>query len=139
MTSQTPHTMIKLLSNDDKIAFMSLYNVLCHVCICLPIILIGYTCSCAVNKILFYSILFYSVKSPTHEKINCNRGTTLDQSIVKLLGFKPVLLAQNLTLNSGTAPSYKNYIFGPIRNPYKNKARNRIKQHNQIQCSRVHN
>ena len=103
MTSQTPHTMIKLLSNDDKIAFMSLYNVLCHVCICLPLILIGYTCSCAVNKILFYSILFYSVKSPTHEKINCNRGTTLDQSIVKLLGFKPVLLAQNLTLNSGTA------------------------------------
>ena len=42
-------------SNDDKITFISLYNVLCHVCICLPLTLIGY--SCAVNKILFYSIL----------------------------------------------------------------------------------
>ena len=41
-------------SNDNKITFMSLYNVLCHVCICLPLTLIGY--SCAVNKILFYSI-----------------------------------------------------------------------------------
>ena len=45
-------------SNDDKITFISLYNVLCHVCICLPLTLIGY--SCAVNKILFYSILFLS-------------------------------------------------------------------------------
>ena len=44
-------------SNDDKITFISLYNVLCHVCICLPLTLIGYCC--AVNKILFYSILFY--------------------------------------------------------------------------------
>ena len=43
-------------SNDDKITFISLYNILCHVCICLPLTLIGY--SCAVNKILFYSILF---------------------------------------------------------------------------------
>ena len=43
--------------NDDKITFISLYNVLCHVCICLPLTLIGY--SCAVNKILLYSILFY--------------------------------------------------------------------------------
>ena len=45
-------------SNDDKITFISLYNVLCHVCICLPLILIGY---CAVNKILFYSVLCSSV------------------------------------------------------------------------------
>ena len=43
-------------SNDDKITFISLYNVLCHVCIYLPLTLIEY---CAVNKILFYSILFY--------------------------------------------------------------------------------
>ena len=27
-------------SNDDKITFMALYNVLCHVCICLPLILL---------------------------------------------------------------------------------------------------
>ena len=46
-------------SNYDKITFISLYNVLCHVCICLPLTLIGY--SCAVNKIIFYSILFYSI------------------------------------------------------------------------------
>ena len=44
-------------SNDDKITFISLYNVLCHVRICLLLTLIGYCC--AVNKILFYSILFY--------------------------------------------------------------------------------
>ena len=44
-------------SNDDKITFISLYNVLGHVCICLPLTLIGY--SYAVNKILFYSILFF--------------------------------------------------------------------------------
>ena len=42
-------------SNDDKITFISLYNVLCHVCICLLLTLIGYCC--AVNKILFYSVL----------------------------------------------------------------------------------
>ena len=45
-------------SNDDKITFISFYNVLCHVCICLPLNPIGY---CAVNKILFYSILCSSV------------------------------------------------------------------------------
>ena len=46
-------------SNDDKIIFISLYNVLCHVCICLPLTLIGLCC--AVNKILFYSVLCSSV------------------------------------------------------------------------------
>ena len=46
-------------SNDDKITFISLYNVFCHVCICLSLTLIGYCC--AVTKILFYSILFYVV------------------------------------------------------------------------------
>ena len=38
---------------------MLLQYVLCHVCICLPLTLIRY--SCAVNSILFYSILFYSI------------------------------------------------------------------------------
>ena len=51
------HFFLFFQSNDDKITFISLYNVLCHVCICLPLTLIGYCC--AVNKIQFYSILFY--------------------------------------------------------------------------------
>ena len=51
------HIFLFFQSNDDKITFILLYNVLCHVCICLPLTLIGYCC--AVNKILFYSILFY--------------------------------------------------------------------------------
>ena len=51
------HFSLFFQSNDDKITFISLYNVLCHVCIYLPLTLIEYCC--AVNKILFYSILFY--------------------------------------------------------------------------------
>ena len=64
-------------SNDDKITFISLYNILCHVCICLPLTLIGY--SCAVNKILFYSILFSLSRRwstscvPTSRRMLCRR------------------------------------------------------------------
>ena len=60
------HFFLFFQTNADKITFISLYNVLCHVCICLPLTLIGY---CAVNKILFYSVVCSSVSFFHHENI----------------------------------------------------------------------
>ena len=70
-------------SNCDKITFISLYNVLCHVCICLPLTLIGYCC--AVNKILFYSVLCSSVSffSPF---ITFSFGPNLSMVVVYCVG-----------------------------------------------------